>query len=84
MRRNEAPVESVTAASYVIPTDAPEADGTLAWDATTLIVVTATAAGQRGTGWSYGSPASALLAGGLLTDIVRGRDALDAPPPARR
>ena len=31
-------VEAVTAAAYTIPTDQPEADGTLAWSATTLVV----------------------------------------------
>ena len=47
------PVRDVTAAVYVIPTDAPEADGTLAWDRTTLVLVTARAGGQQGIGWSY-------------------------------
>lgn len=31
MEPAEPPVESVTAAVYVIPTDGPESDGTLAW-----------------------------------------------------
>ena len=34
-------IESVGAAVYVIPTDAPEADGTLAWDKTTMVLATA-------------------------------------------
>jgi hypothetical protein len=34
-------VEDLAAAVYVIPTDAPEADGTLAWNKTTLVLVTA-------------------------------------------
>ena len=33
-------ISGVDAAVYVIPTDAPEADGTLAWDETTLVLVT--------------------------------------------
>ena len=37
----------------MVPTDAPEADGTLAWDKTTLVLVTARAGGQQGIGWSY-------------------------------
>ena len=28
----------VTAAAYTLPTDAPEADGTLAWDSVTLVL----------------------------------------------
>jgi hypothetical protein len=39
-------IEDVAASVYVIPTDAPEADGTLAWDETTLVLVTAKA-GER-------------------------------------
>jgi len=35
-------------AVYVIPTDAPEADGTLAWDSTTMLLVTARGGESRG------------------------------------
>ena len=45
-------VTAVEAAVYVIPTGAPEADGTLAWDKTTMVVVTARAGGEQGLGWS--------------------------------
>ncbi|MGO8731097.1 MAG: hypothetical protein ACLQK8_31240 [Streptosporangiaceae bacterium] len=31
-------IESTDAAVYVIPTDAPEADGTLAWNKTTMVL----------------------------------------------
>jgi len=40
-------IQDVAAAVYVIPADAPEADGTLAWDKTTLVLVTAQAAAKR-------------------------------------
>ena len=49
------PIESVDAAVYTVPTDAPEGDGTLAWDATVMTVVQARAGGCTGTGWTYGS-----------------------------
>ncbi len=52
-------IEDVTAAVYVIPTDAPEADGTLAWDKTTMVLVTVRAAGEQGIGWSYAAAAAA-------------------------
>ena len=32
-------VRSVTASTYVVPTEQPEADGTLAWDRTTVVLV---------------------------------------------
>src|SRR5204863_3604791 len=32
-------IEAIDVATYVVPTDAPESDGTLEWDRTTLVVV---------------------------------------------
>ena len=34
---NDPAIESVAAEVYTVPTDAPEGDGTLTWDATTLV-----------------------------------------------
>jgi L-alanine-DL-glutamate epimerase-like enolase superfamily enzyme len=70
-------VESVTAAVYVIPTDSPESDGTLAWDSTTMIVVTSRADGRQGLGWTYGSPAVASAVTSHLAEVVVGTDAMD-------
>jgi L-alanine-DL-glutamate epimerase-like enolase superfamily enzyme len=73
------PVQSLQAAAYVVPTDAPEADGTLAWDKTTIVVVHAAAGGQTGIGWTYCDAAAVPLLTGLLAGIVTGRDVLDVP-----
>jgi L-alanine-DL-glutamate epimerase-like enolase superfamily enzyme len=73
----EVPVESVTWAAYRIPTDAPEADGTLAWHATTMVVVHARAAGHTGLGWTYGAAAAGNLISDMLAGEVTGRCALD-------
>jgi L-alanine-DL-glutamate epimerase-like enolase superfamily enzyme len=70
-------VENLDAAVYVVPTDAPEADGTLAWDKTTLVLVTARAGGQQGIGWSYAAAAAAPVVTGILSPVVAGRSALD-------
>jgi len=70
-------VTALDAAVYVIPTDAPEADGTLAWDKTTMVLVTARAGGQRGIGWSYTAAAAATVVDELLAAAVTGRDAFD-------
>jgi L-alanine-DL-glutamate epimerase-like enolase superfamily enzyme len=70
-------VTALDAAVYIIPTDAPEADGTLAWDKTTMVLVTARAGGEQGLGWSYTSRAAAAVVGELLADTVTGRDAFD-------
>ena len=78
------PVESVGAAAYAIPTDGPESDGTLTWESTTMIVVTVRAAGHRGLGWTYGSPAVADVVTGTLAGVVTGADAMDLPGAAER
>src|ERR1700733_11215115 len=70
-------VEDLDAAVYVVPPDAPEADGTLAWDKTTLVLVTARAGGQQGIGWSYTAAAAASVVTGILSPVVAGRSALD-------
>jgi len=75
--RADAPVDAVTAAVYQIPTDAPEADGTISWTSTTMIVVRAHADGRIGTGWTYGAAAAGSLINDKLAAIVTGRDAMD-------
>src|SRR5215831_3150767 len=72
-------VTQVDAAAYVIPTDAPEADGTLAWDATTMVLATARAGGVAGTGWSYAAAAARQVITDVLAGAVTGRSALDVP-----
>jgi L-alanine-DL-glutamate epimerase-like enolase superfamily enzyme len=74
--RPEAPIESVRAAAYRIPTERPEADGTFAWDSTTLVSVGVGAGGKTGFGYSYGSAAMVPLIGGALASAVTGGDAL--------
>ena len=73
-----ATVGSVSASAYTVPTDQPEADGTLAWDSTTLVLVQVEADGVSGVGWTYGPAACAAVVDELLAPVVVGRDALDA------
>jgi L-alanine-DL-glutamate epimerase-like enolase superfamily enzyme len=77
----EAPVERLEVAVFEVPTDAPESDGTLAWDATTIVVVEAAAGGRTGLGYTYGEAAVAEIVAGTLAGVVEGVDAL-APPAA--
>jgi L-alanine-DL-glutamate epimerase-like enolase superfamily enzyme len=70
-------IAALDAAVYVVPTDAPEADGTLTWDKTTMVLVTARAGGELGIGWSYAAAAVATVVNELLTATVTGRDAFD-------
>ncbi|GAA1566761.1 MULTISPECIES: enolase C-terminal domain-like protein [Kribbella] len=70
-------IGSVSASAYTIPTDAPEGDGTFAWDSTTLVLVEVSADGATGTGWTYGSPACATVVSHDLASVVQGRDPMD-------
>jgi L-alanine-DL-glutamate epimerase-like enolase superfamily enzyme len=78
-REAEPVVEQLAARAFTVPTDAPEADGTLSWDATTIVLVEARAAGHTGVGYSYAAGAAAPLIRELLTDAVVGGDALSPP-----
>src|SRR5579883_479286 len=71
-----AKVERIEASAYKIPTDGPEADGTLSWDSTTIVVVRAHAGGIHGLGYSYGHQAAAQLVASKLAGIVTGEDAM--------
>ncbi|MGN6245619.1 MAG: enolase C-terminal domain-like protein [Motilibacteraceae bacterium] len=73
------PVDRLEVAACTVPTDAPEADGTITWDSTTLVVVHAHAGGVAGLGWTYAGPACVPVVSGELADVVAGRDALDVP-----
>ena len=72
-------VEGLEVAAYTIPTDAPESDGTLAWDSTTIVVVHASGGGHRGLGYTFCHGAAAVLVRDKLAPIVTGLDAMDVP-----
>ncbi|WP_435270681.1 enolase C-terminal domain-like protein [Streptomyces sp. 1222.5] len=72
-------VETVDTAVYTVPTDAPEADGTLAWDSTTLVLVTARSGTTSGLGWTYAPAATAHVVRDLLAGTVTGLPAFDVP-----
>ncbi|MGH3529598.1 MAG: enolase C-terminal domain-like protein, partial [Pseudonocardiaceae bacterium] len=66
-------------AVYTVPTDQPEADGTLTWASTTMVVVEVRAGDMTGTGWTYAAPGVATVVREQLTDICLGANPLDAP-----
>jgi L-alanine-DL-glutamate epimerase-like enolase superfamily enzyme len=73
-------VREMTVSVYTVPTDRqPEADGTLEWSQTTLVVVEPVADGVTGLGWSYATPACATLIDDVLRGVVLGSSALDVP-----
>jgi L-alanine-DL-glutamate epimerase-like enolase superfamily enzyme len=73
--RPAAPIAAVAVEAFTIPTDAPESDGTLEWDSTTLVLVRVDAAGHRGLGYSYADTATATLIRDKLAPLLLGRDA---------
>lgn len=62
--------------TYRVPTDRPEADGTLEWQATTMVTAEVRAGGTTGLGWTYASRASQTIIEDLLTEAVVGSDLL--------
>jgi L-alanine-DL-glutamate epimerase-like enolase superfamily enzyme len=62
---------------FIIPTAAPQSDGTFEWDKTTLVVVEAESGNVRGLGYTYADTSTAVLIRDLLAAVVRGRMALD-------
>jgi L-alanine-DL-glutamate epimerase-like enolase superfamily enzyme len=65
--------------AYRIPTDAPEADGTIAWDATTMVLAQVCAGGHSGLGWTYAHAAAGAVIADPLRDVLLNHDADDIP-----
>jgi L-alanine-DL-glutamate epimerase-like enolase superfamily enzyme len=72
---SRAKIERVEVNAYTIPTDAPEEDGTLAWDSTTIVVVHVHASGITGLGYTYADVSTAKLIESKLAGVVEGLDA---------
>lgn len=72
-----APIHASRVMVYTVPTDAPGADGTLAWDSTTMVLVTLEAGDKRGLGYTYADGATGKLVKTLLEKVVDGRDAFE-------
>ncbi|MFK0181751.1 enolase C-terminal domain-like protein [Streptomyces xanthochromogenes] len=72
-------VDAVEVAAYTLATNAPEADGTLEWDSTTLVVAHVRSGSTTGLGYTYGAPETAAYAHRHLAPVVTGRGAWDVP-----
>ncbi|MDQ2755186.1 MAG: mandelate racemase [Actinomycetota bacterium] len=73
----DARIDSVEVSAYTVPTDTPEADGTISWDSTTMVLVRARSGDVEGIGWTYGPTACATLIRDKLVDLVTRHDAMD-------
>ena len=72
-------ITGVSTSVYKIPTDAPESDGTLQWDSTTMVLVEISSGGKTGLGYSYCSAAAAEIIRGTLAEHLKGKDAFSIP-----
>jgi L-alanine-DL-glutamate epimerase-like enolase superfamily enzyme len=61
---------------YTVPTDFPESDGTLKWNSTTLVLVRSFGGNKQGLGYTYADIATATLIQNLLSEVVKGQDAM--------
>jgi len=71
------PIEGVQVAAFTIPTVAPESDGTLEWDRTTMVTVHVAAGGSVGLGYTYADAAAGTIVERLLAGVVIGRNVMD-------
>jgi L-alanine-DL-glutamate epimerase-like enolase superfamily enzyme len=71
-------VQRIEASAYRIPTDRPEADGTIAWNSTTLVLVEVSAdSGNTGLGFSYASAEAVGLIRAVFAPLVVGNPVED-------
>ena len=71
------PLDDLVVSTYRIPTDAPnESDGTLVWDATTLVLVEIAGGGLTGIGYTYADDATGHLIDETLASAARGLDVM--------
>lgn len=73
---SSAEIRSVQATAFRVPTDGPESDGTLSWNATTLVLVRVAAGGVEGLGYTYADASTAALVRDTLAGVIEGRDGL--------
>ena len=73
------PVETLQVSNYTVPTDAPESDGTLEWNRTSLVLVEVKGAGKCGLGYTYADTATASLIHDTLANVVIQSNALSPP-----
>ena len=73
------PVDDVEARAYRVPLGATHADGTIEWDAVSVVAVLVRAGTEVGLGWSYTDPGAASVVGSTLAPAIRGLAAHDVP-----
>jgi L-alanine-DL-glutamate epimerase-like enolase superfamily enzyme len=75
--RSTAPITKVETSAFTIPTSTREADGTLEWESTTIVIAEVVAAGDTGLGYTYADSSAAVLIRNILIKQIQSKDALD-------
>lgn len=73
--KDETRITAGSIAFYTIPTDAPEADGTIDWTSTSMVLVHLECGTTHALGYTYADAGAAKVAQKLLEKIVKGSDA---------
>src|SRR5690349_24892410 len=72
-------IDNLKVSIYTIPTDLPEADGTIEWNSTTMVLVEIEGGDKKGIGYTYAHAAAALVIEQTLKELVVGKDVLQLP-----
>ena len=72
-------VDQLTCEVYEVPTDRPEADGTLSWSSTTMVLVRVRSSRSEGLGWTYAGAGVKSVVDRILSGVVLGSEALGVP-----
>jgi L-alanine-DL-glutamate epimerase-like enolase superfamily enzyme len=75
--RAPALIRDLRAEAFCIPTDSAEADGTLSWESTTIVLVHADADDCAGLGYTYASRAAVAIVTDVLQPALAGQSAFD-------
>jgi L-alanine-DL-glutamate epimerase-like enolase superfamily enzyme len=75
--KTDIPIEKISVTACGVPTDFPEADGTMVWDSTTLVAVQAEGGGKEGLGFTYADKATAVFIDAILSKVVTGENAME-------
>lgn len=78
-QRESIPIKSLKVSAYKIPTDSQEADGTIEWNSTTMVLVELIAENKTGIGYTYAHEATTVVIEKTLKEIVVGKDAMNIP-----
>ncbi len=70
-------IKNVKVSAYKIPTDLPEADGTIQWNSTTIVLTEIEGGGKKGLGYTYAHEAAAIVIDKTLKQIVVGKNVMD-------